>query len=128
MMSAMPKYKKPASVFGARLVELRKERGLSQVDLAERIGSTQRAISYYEVVAEFPPADILVSIARALRVSTDELLGIKQLKDGNGQNRDHLKLWRKFRKILDLPEKDQRAISRMIHSLATVRGNGNGKH
>lgn len=128
MIAAMPKQKKPASVFGERLVELRKKRGLSQVELAERIGSTQRAISYYEVVAAFPPAEVLVQIARALRVSTDELLGLRRLKEESGEDRDHLKLWRKFRKILDLPEKDQRAISRMIHSLATARGNGNGKH
>jgi transcriptional regulator with XRE-family HTH domain len=128
MPVTMPKQKKPASIFGERLVDLRKKRGLSQVELAQKIGSTQRAISYYEVVAAFPPAEILVQIAKALRVSTDELLGLRQLKETNGQDRDHLKLWRKFRKILDLPEKDQRAISRMIQSLASVRGNGNGRH
>lgn len=124
MMLAMPKFRKPASPFGARLVEIRKRRGLSQMELAERIGSTQRAISYYEVVAEFPPAEVVAQLAQALRVSTDELLGTKQLRNGNGDAQDHERLWRKFRKILDLPEKDQRAISRMIHSLAIAKGNG----
>ncbi len=124
MIGAMPKQKKPASIFGERLVDLRKQRGLSQMELARRIGSTQRAISYYEVVAPFPPAEVLVQIAQALRVPTDELLGLRRLKDGNGEDRKHLRLWRKFRKILDLPEKDQRAISRMIHSLASAKGSG----
>lgn len=128
MTTTMPRFRKPGSPFGARLVEIRKRRGLSQVDLAARINSTQRAISYYEVEAEFPPADVVVQLAQALKVSADELLGTKQLKNGNGEDRNHEKLWRKFRKILDLPEKDQRAISRMIHSLASVRPNGNGKH
>lgn len=74
MNTEMPKQKKQASVFEERLLDLRKKRGLSQVELARRIGSTQRAISYYEVVAAFPPAEVLVQIAQALRVSTDELL------------------------------------------------------
>jgi len=68
----------------------------------------------------------VVQLAQALRVPTDELLGVRKLKEaGNGQNGDHERLWRKFRKILDLPEKDQRAISRMIQLLASARDNGN---
>jgi transcriptional regulator with XRE-family HTH domain len=121
----MPRFRKPGSPFGARLVEIRKRRGLSQIELARRIGSTQRAISYYEVEAQFPPADVVVQLAQALRVPSDELLGLKPLRDASqGHDPDPERLWRKFRKILDLPEKDQRAISRMIHSLAASRGNG----
>jgi len=103
-------------------------RNVRLIAFRNQIGSAQRAIFDYEVVAAFPPAEVLVQIVQALRVSTDDLLWLTRLKEGNGEDRDHLKLWRKFRKILDLPEKDQRAISCMINSLATVRGNGNGNH
>ncbi len=55
----MPRRKQPSTGFGKRLFELRKARGLTQVELAELAeltGSTQRAISYYENEASFPPA------------------------------------------------------------------------
>ena len=42
--------------FGERLQAIRKARGLTQVQLAEAAGTTQRAISYYETEAGFPPA------------------------------------------------------------------------
>ena len=79
MHLAMPRYREPASPFGERLVAIRKARGLTQTELAERIGSTQRSLSYYEVRAEYPPAEVVVRLASALRVSADYLLGLKPL-------------------------------------------------
>jgi transcriptional regulator with XRE-family HTH domain len=38
------------SDFGERLVEIRKARGLTQYDPADLIGTTQRTISYYELM------------------------------------------------------------------------------
>jgi transcriptional regulator with XRE-family HTH domain len=76
----MPRRKQEDSSFGPRLAELRKARGLTQVQLAEAAGTTQRAISYYENDTGFPPASALIDLAHALKVSTDELLGIKAPK------------------------------------------------
>src|SRR5260370_32693991 len=39
--------KPPKSSFGERLFALRTARGLTQVDLAQGLGTTQRGISYY---------------------------------------------------------------------------------
>ena len=119
-MRGMPKFRKPASPFGERLVELRRIRGLSQAELARRIGSSQRAMSYYEVVADFPPAEMIVALAKALRVSTDELLGVKRLKEEPKDQEDQ-RLWKKFRQIRALPERDQRAITRMINSIVGAK-------
>jgi transcriptional regulator with XRE-family HTH domain len=47
------------------------------VHLAEAAGTTQRAISYYEAEAGFPQAPAVIDLAGALRISTDELLGVK---------------------------------------------------
>lgn len=44
----MARKKQVPSGFGERLLAMRKARGLTQVELAEAIGSSQRAISYYE--------------------------------------------------------------------------------
>ena len=126
-MNPMPRYRKPSSPFAERLVAVRQARGLSQVELARRIGGTQRAISYYEVEATFPPAEAIIKLAKALRVSTDELMGLRRLKEESKDQEDQ-RLWKKFRQARLLPEKDQRAIARMINSLVAARGNGNGNH
>ena len=73
----MPAKKPSQNAFGQRLVTFRQARGLTQVQLAKATGMTQRAISYYEIEAEFPPAPALITLAQVLEVSTDELLGIQ---------------------------------------------------
>jgi len=66
----------PAQSLGARLAELRKAAGLTQVELAEAIGTSQRMVAYYESTGDYPLARLLRHLSQALGVSTDELLGI----------------------------------------------------
>jgi transcriptional regulator with XRE-family HTH domain len=66
----------PSAHFGARLAELRKAAGYTQVQLADEIGISQRMISYYEKTDDHPIAKVLRHFAQALEVSTDELLGV----------------------------------------------------
>lgn len=114
----MPRKKQPQTDFGERLVALRKLRGMTQVDLAKAIGATQRAISYYETEAGYPPVPAVVALAKALGVSTDELLGVKPLKAPVEPPAEERRLWRQFRQVARLPEKDQRAVLRLINSVA----------
>jgi ribosome-binding protein aMBF1 (putative translation factor) len=65
--------------FGARLAELRQARGLSQDELATLVDVSRRV--YYEVQSAQPPGALLVDLARALKVSTDELLGVKPVRE-----------------------------------------------
>jgi transcriptional regulator with XRE-family HTH domain len=116
----MPKKVEPASEFGRRLHALRTERGLTQIELAEAIDSSQRAISYYETVADFPPAGVIIDLAKALGVSTDELLGVKN-GSAPKESREVKSLRRKLQQILVLPDKDRRAIVRMINSLVAAQ-------
>ena len=116
----MPKKIEPTSEFGRRLHALRTERGLTQIELAEAIGSSQRAISYYETVADYPPAAVIVDLAKALGVSTDELLGLKN-GEAPKESREVRRLRRQLQQILALPDKDRRAIVRMINSLVTAQ-------
>lgn len=102
--------------FGERLEKLRKERGITQVELAQAIHSTQRAISYYEN-ENYPPAPTLIAIAKALKVSVEELVGANPSKE-IAQDKGVLLFWKKFQKIKKIPEKDRRAIMRMINTLA----------
>lgn len=82
----------PAPSFGARLAELRKAAGLTQVELAEAIGTSQRMVAYYERTEDYPLARLLRHLSRALGVSADELLGLAAVK-----SRPNLKRVRKPR-------------------------------
>jgi len=120
----MPRKKKEDSSFGPRLVALRRARGLTQVQLAEATRSTQRSISYYENDDGVPPSSVVMVLAQALQVSADELLGLKpppktapMLGENDPETR---RLWKRFQVVTQLPEKDQRAVIRLINSLAAV--------
>lgn len=118
---AMPRKRYGETSFGERLQAIRKARGLTQVGLAEAAGTTQRAISYYETEAGFPPAPAVVDLSRALRITTDELLGLKpprvQRSDDDSEAR---RLWKRFRHVATLPERDQKAVIRLINSLVSL--------
>jgi transcriptional regulator with XRE-family HTH domain len=115
---AMPSKKEPHTAFGKRLFTLRKTRGLTQVQLAEALGTTQRVISHYETNAELPPSSIIIPLARVLAVSTDELLGLRPAKSNGNSSVEKQRLWKRFQKMDALPTKDQRAVIRLINSLA----------
>ena len=61
--------------FGLRLKKLRKSRGLTQKMLADRINKSVSAVSSYESNAQLPPLDVSKSIALALGISIDYLVG-----------------------------------------------------
>ena len=63
---------------GSRLKELRKQRGLTQKMLATRINKSKAAIGSYESDRQMPPLDVLISIAGALNVSLDYLVGFEK--------------------------------------------------
>lgn len=61
--------------FSERLKDLRKQAGLTQVDVAERLGISQPAYASWERGVKKPTQDNLVKIAQILSVSVDYLLG-----------------------------------------------------
>jgi len=127
-LDTMPRKVRPSSAFGERLAELRAEQGITQGQLAEMIGSSQRAISAYETVAEYPPTIVVVEIAKALKVSADELLGLKpppkaaRAKEAPETRR----MWKKFQQVMALPEKDRRAVIRLVNSLVAAKATSRG--
>ncbi len=68
-----------------RLVTLRKEKGLSQEQLAEALGISRQAVSKWERAESSPDTDNLICLAKLYNVSLDELLNteddIKTIKD-----------------------------------------------
>ena len=63
--------------FSERLQELRKEKGLTQLELANILNTTQRRVSYLESGKIEPDLAVLVAIATYFEVSCDFLVGIK---------------------------------------------------
>lgn len=61
--------------FAERVRELRTEKGLSRKELANRLGTLQRNISYWELGQRECSFDMLLKIAEVLGVSVDYLLG-----------------------------------------------------
>lgn len=99
---------------GQRLARLRKERGVTQKDLAAKLDLTQPFISQYERGDLRLHGDLIVRIAKALRVSADELLGLVPAKPGAViRNR---RLARRLQQIDKLSRRDQDAIVRTLEA------------
>lgn len=62
--------------FQKRLKELRTEKGLSQKELSEKIGTTYSAISYWETGVNEPKMSYIIALCKFFGVSADYLLGL----------------------------------------------------
>ncbi len=66
--------------FGDMLKNLRTNAGMTQTELANRLGITKSVVSYYELQERTPSPDVLIRLAGIFRVTTDYLLGIDHKK------------------------------------------------
>jgi transcriptional regulator with XRE-family HTH domain len=114
-IGSMPKKSKPKpgtsgkETLGQRLARIRKERGFTQQQLAERTGLIQVLISDYEHEKLRLTAEMAVRFADVLGVTTDELLrGRKSTAPSRQQ--PSLKLLRRMKQIEKLPPYRQRAL------------------
>ena len=65
------------TMIGERLQELRKDRGVSQVELAKLLGVSSNTISSYECNRSDPDDNLKIVIAKYFDISLDYLLGLK---------------------------------------------------
>lgn len=111
--------------FGKTLAGLRKARGLTQEELAAKVGVSRRMIVYYELESTHPPVALLPGLARTLKVSIEQLLGIKGIKE-LALSKDK-RVMRRLKQLEELPQKDQRSVLSLIKSLysSTVKNGSN---
>lgn len=64
-------------MYGERLKELRKEKGLTQNDLAKVLNVTQDSISLWEKNKRLPDTPYIILLAKFFGVSADYLLGLE---------------------------------------------------
>lgn len=63
-----------------RIKEYRKRVGLSQIELAEKVGRSQSVISSWEIGTGVPDAYYLPTLAKALNVSVADICGMENTK------------------------------------------------
>ena len=68
------------------------------------------------------PATAIAELANVLDVSADQLLGLRNGRTPAAKKEQEdpqlRRLWKKFQQVARLPDKDQRAVIRLINSLA----------
>ena len=99
------------SAIGKRLQSIRKKRGLTQKELGEKLGLTREAIASYEAGRSRLMDTILIDLAGILRVSINEILGLKRQTDETPISRR----WAKRMEIIEsLPESIKKHILRTL--------------
>lgn len=66
------------NTFAANVKNLRKEIGITQTELAEKIFVNKSMISAYEKGKRMPSLDVLIQLSSIFNVSIDYLLGIQR--------------------------------------------------
>ena len=111
--SASTTRKQPDNSFGQRLASIRKERGFTQVELAESLDMVQAVISDYERGKLRPYADVVARFAEVLGTTTDALIGATPVAKLVSPALN--KRFARRRKAIDkLPKRDQDALIRTI--------------
>ena len=64
---------------GKKISAIRKEQGMTQRELAEKIHVTDKSVSKWETGTHFPDIAIMEDLARALGISVVELLGLENV-------------------------------------------------
>lgn len=112
---------KEAPEFGRRLASIRKERGLTQPQLADLVDMSSKAIDYYERRAKNPSFDFVQKVSDALGLSPDELMGVEAPK---GKSGPPPKLQKQLEQIQKLPRSKQRVVSQLLEAFLSQNNNG----
>jgi transcriptional regulator with XRE-family HTH domain len=87
-----------------RLVRLRKKAGITQAQMAEKLGLSQPVVSDYERGASRLHGELILKVAEILNVSADELLGRETNKP---KARPPGKVQQVFEEVSNLPRRQQ---------------------
>jgi len=113
--------KTTAETIAERLVKLRKEKGITQKELAALLGVTQPLVSNYETGELRLHGELIVQLANILGATADELLGLEKTAREAGPVKNR-RLLRRVREIEKLPRRDQEALLRTIEAFLAKAG------
>ena len=98
---------------GKRIAELRKERGMTQIQLAEALGISQQLVAAYETGDRKVPASMLPMLSKLFAVSLEQLMGMEIRPGKSGQT---AKLQRQIELIGLMPRAKQKFITEMLEA------------
>ena len=111
---------KSLSTFSKNLKYFRKKKGLSQYDLADLSGLSQRMIAHYETLSSHPSLDKVELLAKVLNIKTSDLLNSMEISS----DKDKINIYdfdtkslKKLKDILSLSQNDRASVYRLINSL-----------
>jgi transcriptional regulator with XRE-family HTH domain len=110
----------PRSTFGERLFHAREQAGLSQQQLAQKIGVSQQDIARWERETTWFNIEHLSKLAKILNSSIDELLGLpvkKVILKPTGKARQL------FERVSNLPRRQQEKILEVVEGFVALRTN-----
>ena len=93
--------------FGEKLAQIRKDKKMSQQELAKKAGIHANVLGRYERGEARPFIEVGVKLAQALEVSTDYLLGNSNLDID-------MNTLKKIEEIAKLPEENRQQLLQMI--------------
>lgn len=114
---------KSASIFffmtlGENIKHYRKKAGLTQVQLAKKVGTQQYSLARYENDVVTPSKDLLLKLASTLAVSLDILFGNEQpTKDITSEPKRSSREGKLLDVFRELPATQQRAILQQAQGL-----------
>ncbi len=76
-------------------------------------------VAYYEGETDYPPTHFLPLLAKALGVSTDQLLGVAKART-NGRVR-YTRLWRRFSQLEKRPPAERKPVVQMIDAFIKAK-------
>jgi transcriptional regulator with XRE-family HTH domain len=107
------------SELGERIADLRLMAGLTQAELAERLGLRQQVVATYENATRRLPSSLVLPLCEIFGITLDQLFGVEQPKAKPGPVP---KVYKQFRAICDLPKSKQDHIARVIDALLAQEG------
>ena len=103
---------------GLRIAQLRKDRGWTQQELADKLGIAQQTLAHYEVGRTRMPASSLPLFANLFSVPVDALVGNdKQQARTAGKRGPMSQLERSIERISELPKQKQRFVVEMLETV-----------
>lgn len=106
-----------ARAIGERLAQLRKDRGITQVEMADALGISQPVYSGHERGEVRIHGELLAKLARILKVSADEILGLEASRPARAP-RDR-RLLRRLQDLDRLSKRDRDALMRTLDAFLT---------
>lgn len=104
---------------GRFIAELRKEKNMTQQELADKLNITDRAISHWENGRSMPDAGVILELCKILNINVNELLSAKKIKEDKYNERAEESLL-EMRREIETQNKRILTLNKIIINLAFI--------